>query len=161
MRCCMDEVVINVCPQEMEEWQEKYVKQVKKTERIHEHLNRTERELYGILQRKYQLMRGGPHSQDAISGGRPDVKQEGDSTGGPSNVHSLRQILSQQSAPPPPPSSSTPLSDKVPPEELSDVYKVCIVMILPGPPSPDPPQKLPPELRSRRFLMDMGDFLGI
>jgi hypothetical protein len=103
----------------MEDWKEKHNKQTKKTERLHEHLNRTERELYGILQRKYQLMRGGPHSQDTI-GPRPDGKPEGDSS-----LQSLKQILSlgESSGNS---SAATPLSDSrnTPTEELSDVYKV-------------------------------------
>lgn len=105
----------------MEEWKDKYEKQTKKTERVNEHLHRTERELYGILQRKYQLMRGGPHSQDAI-GPRPEGKSDGDS-----NVHSLKQILSlgessQQAHGHS--SAATPLSEsKAATEDLCDVYK--------------------------------------
>ena len=41
------------------EWKAKCERQEKKAERLREQISRTERELYGILQRKYELMRGG------------------------------------------------------------------------------------------------------
>lgn len=40
-----------------------------KNERLREHLSRTERELYGILQRKYELMRGSGRTAVADAGG--------------------------------------------------------------------------------------------
>jgi hypothetical protein len=43
---------------EREEWAEKFQHQENKSERLRDHLSRTERELYGILQKKYELMRG-------------------------------------------------------------------------------------------------------
>ena len=43
---------------EIEEWKKKNDAQNQKTERLREALSRTEKELYGILQRKYELMRG-------------------------------------------------------------------------------------------------------
>ena len=42
----------------MEEWQKKCHQQELKSDRLREQLSRTERELYGLLQRKYQIMRG-------------------------------------------------------------------------------------------------------
>ena len=52
--------------QEIEEWKDKYNKQVKITDRKEEKLTRTERELYGLLQRKYELMgdRRNPSNED-------------------------------------------------------------------------------------------------
>jgi len=44
--------------QEVEEWKKKFHQQEQKGDRLREHLSRTERELYGLLQRKYQIMRG-------------------------------------------------------------------------------------------------------
>lgn len=44
--------------QEVEEWKKKCHQQELKADRLREHLSRTERELYGLLQRKYQIMRG-------------------------------------------------------------------------------------------------------
>eukprot|EP00607_Mallomonas_marina_P008663 CAMPEP_0182424894 /NCGR_PEP_ID=MMETSP1167-20130531/11162_1 /TAXON_ID=2988 /ORGANISM="Mallomonas Sp, Strain CCMP3275" /LENGTH=215 /DNA_ID=CAMNT_0024605053 /DNA_START=113 /DNA_END=760 /DNA_ORIENTATION=- len=44
--------------QEVEEWKKKFHQQELKGDRLREHLSRTERELYGLLQRKYQIMRG-------------------------------------------------------------------------------------------------------
>lgn len=50
-RCEQLEAVIDKQKQDFE-------LEVQKGERVREHLSRTERELYGILQRKYELMRG-------------------------------------------------------------------------------------------------------
>lgn len=43
---------------ERDEWTAKFLNQESKSERLRDHLSRTERELYGILQKKYELMRG-------------------------------------------------------------------------------------------------------
>lgn len=40
---------------------------MKKNDNLREHLNRTEKELYVILQRKYQMMRGQPNSSKSSS----------------------------------------------------------------------------------------------
>ena len=45
--------------QEVDEWKKKANQQEQKGDRLREYLNRTERELYGILQKKYQYIRGG------------------------------------------------------------------------------------------------------
>jgi predicted RNase H-like nuclease (RuvC/YqgF family) len=42
---------------EIEEWRKKFHIEEKKGARLREQISRTERELYGILQRKYELMR--------------------------------------------------------------------------------------------------------
>ena len=57
---------------EIANWKQQYEAQKVKGDRVREHLSRTERELYGILQRKYELMRG--------PGGRP-------MGGGPGGTH--------------------------------------------------------------------------
>ena len=43
---------------DIESWKRDFDDQKLKTERLREHLSRTERELYSILQRKHELMRG-------------------------------------------------------------------------------------------------------
>lgn len=43
---------------EREEWSARFLNQEQKSERLRDHLSRTERELYGILQKKYELIRG-------------------------------------------------------------------------------------------------------
>jgi len=127
---------------EANDWKKKHDDLALKKVKLHEQLYRTERELYGILQRKHQLMRGGmPHgsTNEAFKNGS---SQSGllDATGGNS---------SRPTPPPPVPPSrgkttNTPLSSAAGPvEDLCDVYK-----------------KLTPELRERRFIMDMGDFFG-
>ena len=40
------------------EWRNKYLVEEKKGHKLREQISRTEKELYGILQRKYELMRG-------------------------------------------------------------------------------------------------------
>jgi hypothetical protein len=49
--------------QEVEEWKNKHKREEGKAEALRQHLSRTERELYGILQKKHQILRG--------SGGAP------------------------------------------------------------------------------------------
>jgi predicted RNase H-like nuclease (RuvC/YqgF family) len=48
---------------EIKTWKQQFEAQKLKGDRVREHLSRTERELYGMLQRKYELIRG--------PGGRP------------------------------------------------------------------------------------------
>lgn len=43
---------------EIVNWKQQFEAQKLKGDRVREHLSRTERELYGILQRKYELIRG-------------------------------------------------------------------------------------------------------
>ena len=52
------------------EWQKKYLAEEKKGVRLREQISRTEKELYGILQRKYELMRGQP-GNPSILGNTP------------------------------------------------------------------------------------------
>ena len=52
-----------VLEKEIGSWKQQFEAQKLKGDRVREHLSRTERELYGILQRKYELLRG--------PGGRP------------------------------------------------------------------------------------------
>jgi hypothetical protein len=87
---------------------------VLKTQKLREHLSRTERELYGILQRKYQLMRGGPQ------GARPQPEHSRE-TSDSNNVQSLKQILSGDG---PNQVKPTPLAAHVPSEETADLYNV-------------------------------------
>jgi hypothetical protein len=60
-------------------WKEQFEAQKLKGDRLREHLSRTERELYGILQRKYELIRG-PGGR--VTGGPqlPPQPREGAST---------------------------------------------------------------------------------
>jgi len=45
---------------EIDKWKRAFQGEKLKGDRLREQVHRTERELYGILQRKYELMRGGP-----------------------------------------------------------------------------------------------------
>ncbi len=57
-----------VMENEVREWKAKYERQEKKAERLREQISRTERELYGILQRKYEWMRGGGNAAGGSGG---------------------------------------------------------------------------------------------
>ena len=52
---------------EIVDWRKKYVVEEKKGDRLREQISRTEKELYSILQKKYELMRG-PGNQSAGPG---------------------------------------------------------------------------------------------
>ena len=52
---------------EIEKWKKSYELEKTKTEKLREHLSRTERELYGILQRKYELIRGPATNKKGIT----------------------------------------------------------------------------------------------
>ena len=58
---------------EKEEWASKFMVQESKSERLREHLSRTERELYGILQKKYELIRGPVNSTTNLNSSKPQV----------------------------------------------------------------------------------------
>jgi hypothetical protein len=90
-----------------------------KTEKLREHLSRTEREVYSILQRKYQLMRGGPQ------GAQPQPEHSKD-TADSGNVQSLKQILSLGDGNGNHQVKSTPLAAHLPSEEVADQYKVSL-----------------------------------
>ena len=58
---------------EIKEWKKKYSIEEKKGDRLREQISRTEKELYGILQRKYELMRvpgGVPFQKSGASSSR-------------------------------------------------------------------------------------------
>ena len=70
---------------EIKDWKKKNDTQENKTNRLREHLSRSEKELYGILQRKYELMRGpgrgGPSGLTGVGGGAGnDGRLHNDST---------------------------------------------------------------------------------
>ena len=52
-----------------ETWKREYESEKQKSDKLREHLSRTERELYSILQRKYELMRTGPQGGRGGGGG--------------------------------------------------------------------------------------------
>ncbi len=108
-----------------------------------------------MMQRKYDIMRGGggaPHSlgpggethkaglgQSLQQFGQSDSNRGGGGLSGHSSTPPLLQTHSSST-----PLSSSSSSSTAQVEELSDVYK-----------------RLSPELRKRRLLTDLGDFFGI
>ena len=58
-----------VLEKEITNWKQQYDAQKLKGDRVREHLSRTERELYGILQRKYELIRGPAGGRGSGGGG--------------------------------------------------------------------------------------------
>jgi hypothetical protein len=75
---------------QVDEWKNKNATQEMKTNKLREHLSRTEKELYGILQRKYELMRGpgrapgqGPGGGGPLGPGGPSGPGGGGFNSGP------------------------------------------------------------------------------
>ena len=61
----------------MDEWKRRCQKEAEKAESLRNHLSRTERELYGILQKKHQILRGagsGTTAAVSMSSKGPDVE---------------------------------------------------------------------------------------
>ena len=54
---------------EVEGWKKQFHVEARKNERLREQISRTERELYGILQRKYELIRGPQGGRPGQAGG--------------------------------------------------------------------------------------------
>lgn len=72
-----------VLEKEIANWKQQFEAQKLKGDRVREHLSRTERELYGILQRKYELLRGpGGRPQGAAGANMPAQKQPSWEQGG-------------------------------------------------------------------------------
>lgn len=57
---------------EINKWKAAFEAEKVRGERLREHLSRTERELYGILQRKYEFIRGGPKSTGKVPSSSAD-----------------------------------------------------------------------------------------
>lgn len=126
-------------------WKDEYESQKLKGDRLREHLSRTERELYGILQRKYELIRGpGGRIVGPAPGGGPGGSGSGgssrdsnswdsrtDSLGGSGNGKSLNR-------------QST---------ERDDFFSELLVT----------PQVrgAPKETRQRRMVSTLKEFLGL
>lgn len=70
-----------ILDQEIAKWKMAYDGEQVKGNRLREQLSRTEKELYGILQRKYELMRG----PGTTAGGAAGVAGAGSSGGGPAS----------------------------------------------------------------------------
>jgi hypothetical protein len=79
-----------VLSKEIEEQRRTIANEKAKNEKLRENLSRNERELYGILQRKYEYMKGGPNnprsgqllSSDSNKGGPPGKALQGPSAAG-------------------------------------------------------------------------------
>jgi len=85
---------------EIDAWKAAYESEQTKGARLREHLSRTEKELYGILQRKYEFMRGGPQGGKGIPGGKGGIGngEMGGLRGGPSEGWDINgDIMSEQS----------------------------------------------------------------
>lgn len=68
----------NKLEKEIGKWQQENETQIGKSDRLREHLSRTERELYSILQRKHELMRGQGQTQGQV--GNKSIRQLGSSS---------------------------------------------------------------------------------
>ena len=123
-----------VLVKEIEEWKKKNATQEMKTNKLREHLSRTEKELYGILQRKYELMRGpgrgpvgpGPGNAGGLRGpGGSGPVGPGGQLGDSMNRDSSRSSIFQEEA-----------------------YSANQA-------------RQPQEIRQRRMMSSLNDFLGL
>ena len=120
---------------EIEDWKKQNVTQEMKTNKLREHLSRTEKELYGILQRKYELMRGpgrgslgrGPSGSGGMGGGA----QPGTSSG--PNRHGEAMPMNRDSR------------SSIFQEEAYSANQA----------------RQPQEIRQRRMMASLTDFLGL
>lgn len=108
--------------QDVEEWKKKCHQQELKGDRLREHLSRTERELYGLLQRKYQIMRGPSN----VAGAGPSGRQN------QSNSKSGGYLLDDSNSPPA--SAQQPLSNPVDelivPPQSKEIYQRRVLVNL-------------------------------
>lgn len=90
--------------EEVDEWKKKFHQQEQKGDRLREHLSRTERELYGLLQRKYQIMRGpgaGGSKMQSISKQSNEIEKKEEGQAIPISYQtSNEEILSQHTRSP-------------------------------------------------------------
>eukprot|EP00605_Chrysophyceae_sp_TOSAG23-4_P003029 GSChrysophyteH1.ASY1.ANO1.3334.1 assembled CDS len=138
-------------------WRQSFNSQKLKTDKLREHLSRTEKELYSILQRKYELMRG-PGRSGGRSG-QPGGVQMRD-TGGKGLISSepSRSGHSQDSSLGIGSNLQAPAATRhVPSTEESDSSQTFF---------PEDPHSLqeadaPQEIRQRRMMTSLTDFLNL
>ena len=137
-------------------WKREYEEEKRKSEKLREHLSRTERELYSIIQRKHELMRtggqganrsnglgpgggggggggGGVGGGGAINGLKRDLAGVGGANGSSERLSGLRRSESSH-------------SNSV--EQINDLFT-------------NRQAKAPQEIRQRRMMASLSDFLGI
>lgn len=124
---------------EIEEWKKKNATQEMKTDKLREHLSRTEKELYGILQRKYELMRG-PGRGPVGPGGPGNAGGPGRGPGGQGGSGPVGR--------------GGPLGDSMNRESSrSSIFQEEAYSANQA--------RQPQEIRQRRMMSSLNDFLGL
>ena len=126
-------------------WKREYEEEKRKSEKLREHLSRTERELYSIIQRKHELMRtggqgakggggvGGVGGSGGLNGLKRDLAGVGGANGSSERLGGLRRSESSH-------------SNSV--DQINDLFA-------------NRQAKAPQEIRQRRMMASLSDFLGI
>jgi hypothetical protein len=133
-------------------WKREYEEEKRKSEKLREHLSRTERELYSIIQRKHELMRtggqganrsnglgpggggvGGVGGSGGLNGLKRDPGGVGGANGSSERLGGLRRSESSH-------------SNSV--DQINDLFA-------------NRQAKAPQEIRQRRMMASLSDFLGI
>ena len=127
------------------EWQNKYDHQEKKAARLSQQISRTERELYGAYQRKYELLRG-------TGGGGPGPGVAGGGMGPTGNGATTRRGGGRNGKDDFP--DGGPSADRHPGMGLDSAYgsEASLSQL-------DGASRV--EVKQRRLLSSLGDFLGL
>ena len=139
-------------------WKRTCTDQEQKTSKLREHLSRTEKELYGILQRKYEFMRG-PGPNRSASGGRGGRGGNGSGRGGAGlqaqairgrgeGTHDISDFSPTLSGPRFGGGSTDPAKEKASGAFPDDPFSIR-------------EGSAPQEIRQRTIVRSLVDFLGI
>lgn len=136
-----------------ETWKREYEAEKQKSARLREHLSRTERELYSILQRKYELMRTGQGGAGGKGGGAfgASGRQNSAENSSGNSLSSLSNVASNRrnsfGNPPERHGSELRRSETPAHSSLEDLFG-------------SEQARAPKEIRQRRMMASLSDFLG-
>ena len=149
---------------EIDTWRRSFDAQKMKTDKLREHLSRTEKELYSILQRKYELMRGpgrggpgGGGSGGGGFGGTYNSNNQSNLTGFAENKGQGAAKFNQGGGKDS--SSSGSAGHKGTHGEVGGI--VSKNSIFPEDPYAAQEAHAPQEIRQHRMLMSLNDFLNL
>lgn len=124
-------------------WKKEHESQRLKSDRLREHLSRTEREMYGILQRKYEFMRGATPNT-----GRSNQIHNSSSNSSGSNSQQSSQIITSSGLTHSIKTSNTTVNDSGSSRDLLD-YSNSVQ------------SKQPQKIREKIMITKLSDFLGL
>jgi len=138
---------------DIDTWKRTCADQQLKTSKLREHLSRTEKELYGILQRKYELMRGPGRGGPGRGRGGPRESSMGGPSGGGGNDFNF--------------GSSGPHGGRGGRDSTGGRYdedandEAAERVLFPNDPFSIREAHASQEIRQRRMMVSLYDFLGI